>query len=146
MKRVAPLVVVLLVFALLGTIWIVTDRRASQRVFDVYSSANTSEEGLSLASGYLAKTRKVAMLTRPLGREPLERDAVVFRVATELPLLFDPEDLDEKKAGPPKPRLRPLLATDDEAFIRRGGRLVIAAQTGALETAPLKSNIAVKVF
>ncbi|HYI07845.1 MAG TPA: hypothetical protein VEK57_02135 [Thermoanaerobaculia bacterium] len=146
MKRVAPLLFVMLGFAVLGTIWIVTDRRASQRVYDRYSSANTSDKGMSLAFGYLGKTRKVAMLTRPLGREPLERNAVVFRVAEELPLLFDPEMVEEKQAGPPKPKLRPLLTTDDERFIREGGRLVIAAGSGALETMPLKSDVAVKVF
>jgi hypothetical protein len=139
MRRTAPLLAVLLVFLALATTWILTDRRASQRVYDVYSSANTSKQGFSLAAGYLAKTRKVGMLTRPLGREPLERNAVVFRVAEELPLI-EPED---EKA---EPRLRPLLGAAEETFIREGGRLIIGAREGALETAPLASTFAVKVF
>jgi hypothetical protein len=88
------------------------------------------------------------MLTRPVGHEPLERNAVVFRVTQELPLLADPEEIEEKdkKDVLPKPRLRPLITPAEETFLRQGGRLVIAAESGALETETLKSNIAVKVF
>src|SRR6185436_14802521 len=115
MKRALPLVLALLMFAVGSVLWIVTDRRALQRVYDVYSSANTSKDGLSLAAGYLAKKRKVEMLTRPLGREPIERNAVVFRVAEEMPRFFDPEDLDPKQFGPPRPKRLPLLNEKDEA-------------------------------
>ncbi|MFP5245293.1 MAG: hypothetical protein ACLGH0_01270, partial [Thermoanaerobaculia bacterium] len=100
MRRALPLAIAVAAFVLFGVTWILTDRRASQRVYDDYSSANTSETGLSLAAGYLGKQRKVAMLTRPLGRDPIEKNAVVFRVTEEFPTFFDPEELEEDEVGP----------------------------------------------
>src|SRR5882672_6349138 len=114
MRRALPLLLAALAFLAFGILWIVTDRRASQRVYDEYSSANTSPEGLSLAAGYLGKQRKVGTLTRSLARTPVERNAVVFRMADRLPIFFDPEDLDEKQIGPPKPKERPLLSDAEE--------------------------------
>jgi hypothetical protein len=145
-KRALPLIGAVVMFAAISIVWIVTDRRASQRVYDAYSSANTAKEGLSLASGYLAKHRKVSMLTRPLGREPIERDAVVFRVAEELPRFFDPEDLEEKQFGPPRPKRLPLLSDRDEAFVRGGGRIVLAAQQGTLDATVVSDKFARKVL
>jgi hypothetical protein len=145
-KRAFPLVLAVVAFAALSILWIVTDRRAAKRVFDNYSSASTSENGLSLASGYLAKHRKVAMLTRPLGREPLERDAVVFRIADELPRFFDLEDLEKDQIGPPRPKRLPLLTDRDEAFVRGGGRIVVAAHEGALDAMTIKERVARKVL
>jgi hypothetical protein len=146
MKRVIALVFVALIFIALGLAWIITDRRAAQRVYDRFSSANTSETGLSLASGYLAKQRKVAMLTKPLSRATLERNAVMFRVVGSLPIFFDPDDLDEKQFGPPKPKVNPLLNDDELAFVRAGGRFVIAAERGGLDTTHLDGGEAKKVF
>ena len=146
MKRAFPLVLAAVAFAAISILWIVSDRRAAQRVYDQYSSANTSEDGLSLASGYLAKHRKVAMLTRPLGREPLERNAVVFRVADELPRYFDPEDLEEGEMGPPRPKNLPLLTERDEAFVRGGGRIIVAAHRGALDSVTVEDAVARKVL
>jgi hypothetical protein len=143
---VLPILLALSAFAAVAVVWIVTDRRAPQRVYDVYSSANTAKNGLSLASGYLAKHRKVAMLTRPLGREPIERDAVVFRVTEEMPRFFDPEDLEEKEFGPPRPKQLPLLNDRDEAFLRRGGRIVLASSVGTLDAAAAHETIAHKVL
>ena len=147
MRRALPLVLAIVLFVAAGLLWILSDRRASQRIYDDDSSANTSRLGLSLASGYLAKTRKVATLTRPVGRDPLEANAVVFRVAAELPVLFDPEDLDPKQFGPPKPKQRPLLDGAEEAFVRRGGRFVIAARQNLLPVIEIhKGGTARKVF
>lgn len=146
MRRAFPLVLAVVAFAVLSIVWIVTDRRAAKRVYDHYSSANLSEDGLSLASGYLAKHRKVAMLTRPLGREPIERNAVVFRVTDDLPRFFDPENLEEDQVGPPRPKLLPLLTDRDEAFVRGGGRIVIAAHAGALDAVGVKDKTARKVL
>lgn len=146
MRRAFPLVLALVAFATISILWIVTDRRAAQRVYDEYSSANTSEKGLSLAAGYLAKHRKVAMLTRPLGREPLERNAVVFRVTDELPRFFDPEDLEKNQVGPPRPKRLPLLTDRDEAFVRGGGRIVLAAHEGALDAITINKATAHKVL
>jgi hypothetical protein len=86
------------------------------------------------------------MLTRPLGREPIERDAVVLRVTHELPLFFDPEDLGEKEFGPPRPRERALLGDDEDAFVRRGGRMIVATHIGALPAGTPDTTVARKVF
>lgn len=146
MRRLIPLLVAIIAFVAFGLLWIITDERATKRVFDVYSTANTGDDGLSLASGYLARHTKVAMLTRPVGREPIEQNAVVFRIAEELPVFFDPELLDEKEIGPPRPKKRPLLSDAEDAFVRRGGRVVIAAQSGALDINVPAKNVARKVF
>lgn len=146
MRRILPLLLASIAFLSFTFLWIVTDRRASQRVYDAYSSLNTADEGLSLASGYLAKQRKVAMLTRALGRTPIERNAVVFRMADRVPTFFDPEDLDEKQVGPPKPKERPLLNDAEEAFVRRGGRLIVGARVGVLGTVEIDETSIQKVF
>lgn len=145
MRRVAPLLAAITAFAILGVVWIVTDRRASQRVYDEFSSANTSDTGLSRASAYLERRGRVSMLTRRLGRDPIERDAVVFRVTDEVPRLFDPEELGDRKFGPPKPKDQPLLSDAEEQFVSAGGRIVVAAREGLL---PLGGAAAVaeKVF
>lgn len=145
MRRVAPLILAIAVFAAIAVIWIVTDRRASERIYDDFSSLNTSSTGLSRASAYLARRGPVSLLTRPLGRDPIPRDAVVFRISEEVPLLFDPADLEGKQYGPPKPKERQLVSDADDAFLRRGGRIVLAAKLGLLPFGPA-SNVAYKVF
>lgn len=127
MKRVMPLVLAIALFFALAVLWIAGDRRAPERIYDTYSTASTADDGLSLAAGYLAKKRKVSMLTRPIGSSPLERDAVVFRVTESVPVFFDPEEFEGKKAGPPKPKRNPLLGDAEETFVRRGGRMIIAS-------------------
>ena len=146
MRRALPIVLAVAAFAALTILWIASDRRASQRIYDDYSSANTSAKGLSLASGYLAKHHKVSMLTRSIARAQLEHNAVVFRVVNEAPLFFDPEDLEEGQFGPPRPRREALLNDAEETFVREGGRLILAASTGALEVSPAGVNTAKKVF
>jgi hypothetical protein len=86
------------------------------------------------------------MLTRPLGREPIEANAVVFRITHDLPLFFDPEDLAEKEFGPPRPKEKPLLNDAEDAFVRRGGRVIIAAHLGALPSGSPPEKNATKVF
>lgn len=144
MKRAWTLSLALAAFTAVAVLWIVTDRRASQRVYDTYSSVSTAKTGLSLASGYLAKRTKVGTLNRPLGREPVERNAVVFRVAKDIPVFFDPEDLDPKQFGPPKPKRQALLNERDEAFVRRGGRMVLASCCGVLDTTTLDAGETVR--
>jgi len=146
MKRSLPVILALFGFALFAVLWIVTDRRASQRVYDRYSSANTSDRGLSLGAGYLARQRKVAMLTRPLGRKPIERNATVFRLADERPTFFDPEELKENQFGPPRPKRRPLLNGADEEFVRGGGRIIIASTLGVFDSVDVTKTVARKVF
>jgi hypothetical protein len=146
MRRLIPLLIAIAAFAGFGLLWIITDERAAQRVYDVYSSANTSDNGLSLASGYLARRTTVAMLTRPIGREAIEPNAVVFRVTKELPTFFDPESLEQNEIGPPRPKRRPLLNDAEDAFVRKGGRFVIAAEEGALDITSITDATARKVF
>ena len=146
MRRAVPLIVAVALFTALCIAWIVSDRRASQRIYDRYSSANTSDDGLSLGYAYLDRHRPVAMLTRPLARVTLEPDAVVFRVTEEVPLMFDPEELAEKEIGPPRPKLRPILNDAEKAFVRRGGRIIVAAASGLLDTRNVEQETAAKVF
>ncbi|HYO77268.1 MAG TPA: hypothetical protein VE010_12450 [Thermoanaerobaculia bacterium] len=146
MKRAWPLALALVAFALFAVLWIVSDRRAAQRVYDDYSTANTSPSGLSLGYAYLGKQRKVGILTRPFGREPLERNATVFRLADRLPIQFDPELVDDEQVGPPKPRFQPLLNDEAEAFGRAGGRVVIAVTQGVLPSGSVDEDVAQKVF
>lgn len=145
-RRAAPLLFAIAAFFALGILWIVTDRRASERVYDDYSSANTSPKGLSQAAAYLARRGKSEMLTRAVPDAGLERNAVVFRITHELPIFYDPEALDEKQVGPPRPQESPLLSDAEDAFVRRGGRMVIGAHLGALPTRTPAQNKAVKVF
>jgi hypothetical protein len=145
-RRLAPLLAAIAAFAAIGVLWIVTDRRASERVYDDFSSANTSDAGLSQASAYLSRRGSVAMLTRPVGRDPMPRNAVVFRVAEEVPVLFDPEELGDEEYGPPKPKEPQLLSAGEETFVRGGGRIVLAAQTGLLPDADTGETAAEKVF
>ncbi|HET7437801.1 MAG TPA: DUF4350 domain-containing protein [Thermoanaerobaculia bacterium] len=143
-----PLVGVAVAFVLAGVIWIAGDRRASLRVYDDYSTANTSEGGLSLASRYLARSgRRVRMLTHALDARPIEANAVLFRVSAELPVFFDVSEFDE--IGPRNRRRdTPLLSDPEEAFVRRGGRLVIVSPTtaGTLELRGDTQRTAKKVF
>lgn len=145
MKRVLPLLLAIGAFLGISLLWIVADRRASERVYDDYSSANTSNKGLSQAAAYLARRGKSVMLTRRLGRDPIERDAVVFRLTDRLPFFFDPEDLAEGEIGPPRPREQPLLSDDEDAFVRRGGRVVIGVHWLLTPTTPSDTS-ARKVF
>jgi hypothetical protein len=146
MRRALPLLLAIGAFFAVGVVWIVSDQRARERVYDDFSSANTSDNGLSQASAYLARRGKAAMLTRPLGRAPIERDAVVFRVTHNLPLFFDLEDLNEKEFGPPRPKERPLLNDAEDAFVRGGGRMVLGAHMGLLASGTPSEKKAVKVF
>src|SRR5215213_5788711 len=145
-KGFTPLLLATALFAAISALWIVTDRRASERVYDEFSSANTSNSGLSQASAYLARRGRVTMLTTPIERKPIEANAVVFRVTRKVPIVFNPEELDEKQYGPPKPRERQLLTDEEEAFLRNGGRLVLAAQEGLLPWTESKTAKAEKVF
>jgi len=146
LRRALPLVIAATAFASFAILWIVSDRRAPQRIYDEYSSANTSKDGLSLASGYLAKQRNVSMLTCPIARAALERNAVVFRIVDRWMMFFDPEDLEGEQVGPPRPRRQPLLSDAEEAFVRGGGRMILASAGGVLDTVEVSENVARKVF
>src|SRR4028119_1134459 len=78
MRRLLPLLLSIAAFVAITIIWVITDRRASERVYDQYSSANTADGGLSQAAAYLAHRGKTDILTRAIGRDPLAPTAGVF--------------------------------------------------------------------
>ena len=95
-------------------VWLSRDDRISHHAFQPWSSHNSSSQGLSLASRYLAESgRTVAALQRPVDRAFLPADAVLFRVAP------DPRAGDAKV---------PLFTAAEEAWMRGGGRLVLAIE------------------
>jgi hypothetical protein len=153
-RRVLPVIIAIAVFVAAGIAWIVADRRAARHAFDEFSTANTSDEGLSLAARYLARqNRSVRRLTRPLGSQRIDPNAVLFRVTPVLPFFGLPEnfeDLGQKKKNDPKKRklARPILNDHEAAWVRGGGRMVLAAfaNVGSLETRGFHTPKAKKVF
>ncbi|HKO00770.1 MAG TPA: DUF4350 domain-containing protein [Thermoanaerobaculia bacterium] len=160
----------LLVFAIaayfIGAVaWLALDRRVSRQAFTELSSANTADEGVSLAYKYLASSgREVSQLTRPVDANAIPRDAVIFRfVELGSPLSFrdDIPDIDDddpnltdksKKKKPLPPKKRPpataLLSDDEEEWVRRGGRFVLgtADSYGPLKVRGLTIKTARKAF
>jgi hypothetical protein len=145
-KRTWPLIAVFVAYIAATLIWIGNDRRIARNTFDIFSAANTSDQGFSLAMKYLARSgqRKVNLLTTPPDGT-LPANAVVFRAikgqSFSLKDLFGDEDDDKdkekenaakrqpapkKKKKPRTKHVEPLLSDDEEAFVRNGGRFVIA--------------------
>ena len=115
--------------------WLGQDHRLETRVFDAGSVFNTSGEGLSLARRYLQEERApVRVLTRPLTRDHVQTDAVVFRVRpTTLPFrparaetADDDGEARDKKDKKARQELAPILGLAEEEWVRGGGRLVLA--------------------
>jgi len=137
-------------------LWVGGDKRVSKHAFDELSIANTDSQGLSLASKYLARSgRRVDALTLALNDRNVDPRAAVFRLGEvrELPRI---EDLEEKrdqlkKKKKPQPRthyVTPLLNDEEEAWVRGGGRLIVAAgeHFGSLNVAAAPKKVAHKVF
>jgi len=151
MKRAFPLIAVALAYFAVTLTWIGSDRRIAQKTFDTFSAANTSHDGLSLAMKYLARSgrRNVKMLTTPPDTA-LPQQSVVFRVVEGrvafsieefLRRMEREQDEDDEEEGrqagapvapqkgkkkQPHKRVVPLLEAEEEAFIREGGRFVLA--------------------
>lgn len=159
MKRTLPLLLVALAFIAVVMIWVGTDKRVPRQTFDSFSSENTSDEGLSLAYRYLKNRggRPVSKLTRAVDPRKLPSNGVVFRVGK----LFserdffddDDEESSKKKKKPTKLHLKrktaiPILSGDEEEWIRRGGRLVLAIgrQYAGLDIRNTPGKRATKVF
>jgi hypothetical protein len=142
-KRAWPLIAVFAAYIAATLIWIGSDRRIAQQTFPAFSAANTSKEGYSLAMKYLARRggHNVNMLTTPPDGT-LPANAVIFRAIDNTgfnlkDFFTRPDDEDEadaakKKELPKKKKksktkhIEPLLSNDEEAFVRNGGRFVIA--------------------
>ncbi|HVR40217.1 MAG TPA: hypothetical protein VMU84_14070, partial [Thermoanaerobaculia bacterium] len=150
MKRTLPLLLAIAAYFMAVLVWVGSDKRIAHETFDEFSTLNTGDKGLSLASRYLAKQgSRVSMLTRPVSSDRLARDGVMFRV------VFDPRALemllehavkgDREIPDPPKT----LGLTEDEyAWIGRGGRFILAIgeRLGPLEIRGETKTRATKVF
>lgn len=124
-------------------VWVRYDRRSVREVFEHGSVFNAGDEGLSLAYAYLRERSKapVSALQRRVVAGPVPARAVVFRVQGGVgPLLLEEEAKDKKdgkgskddkkkkesqKKEEEEPRV-PLLTSEEEAWVREGGRLVVA--------------------
>jgi hypothetical protein len=177
MKRGTWLLVAAVVAYLVGVmVWVRYDRRSIREVFDHGSIFNTGDEGLSLAYGYLrareAGSEAVATLRQRADPVSLPARAVLFRVRPSVvPFLLpeeeeeeekDGKDAKDKKDGKEKPekdqkaakpkedkQAVPLLTAGEEAWVRGGGRLVLAIDEvyGPLWIDEIKKSPAVrKVF
>ncbi len=156
MKRALPLIAVGVAYVAATLIWIGNDRRIAQKTFGTFSSANTSNEGLSLAMKYLQRSgrRNVKMLTTPPDGT-LPAGSVIFRAlepqegfSLEEFLRSDKEE--KKKKVEPHRDIEPLLSNDEEAYVRHGGRFVIAI-AGRYDVTLTTRNVkpakpAIKVF
>jgi len=138
-KRALPLIAVGVAYVAATLIWIGNDRRIARKTFQTFSSANTSDAGLSLAMKYLQRSgkRNVNMLTTPPDGT-LPAGSVIFR-ALEPQEGFSLEEFlrgqkeeENEKPGKKKKKveshrpIEPLLSNDEEAYVRHGGRFVIA--------------------
>lgn len=143
--RLAALVAVLYMAGV--AVWVRYDRRSVREVFEPGSVFNASDDGLSLAFDYLRERSKapVSALRRRVSSNQVPARAVVFRVeAGRGPLLLEEEEKeekekdgkdskdekDDKKESEEKKKEEearvPLLTSDEEAWVRGGGRLVVA--------------------
>lgn len=119
-------------FVGVSLLWLSRDARLPREAFVDYSVYNTSNSGLSLAHNYLAASRKVQPLARPVERSFLPADAVLFRIR---PFLTMPSWLKEQEGAvhlkpgnawdPQKVSHYPFSAEEDN-WVRGGGRLVLA--------------------
>ena len=134
-------------------VWLSSDKYIKSTLFPPYSLHNTSPEkhGCSLAFRYLKELRgagapPVRELNRTIDFAELEADAVVMRIAPALkPGEHEqPEETEIKKSLKPgkkaKPTVaakdKPLLTAGESAWVRGGGRLVLALEKdyGPIET------------
>lgn len=159
MKRALPLVAAIALFFAGAVVWLGKSRIVARRVFDRYSAENTSEDGLSLAARYLRRGRKVGTLTYPLAPGRVEGNAVVIRTGF-LDIPRSAEEMEDEEEDEPKKEKRAAgrgarrqageaparlsLTTAEEEWVRRGGRLVLAANRETSMNTTLRT--AVKVF
>jgi hypothetical protein len=169
MKRGPWLLALALALYLIGVaVQVRYDRRSMREVFEAGSIFNTGDEGLSLAYGYLrtqaaraGSGATVETFHRRIASDVLPERAVIFRVQPSIaPLLLVEEELaeeesedgkdtnDEEETFAPE-RTPPLLTDGEEAWVRGGGRLVLAVAGlyGPLELDPIQGKATVrKVF
>ncbi len=139
MKRLFPLIAVIVAFYVTAILWIITDSRAAKHTFDESSAANTSDNGASLAFAYLRRNRHVEMLHHLVTSDNVAKNGVVFRIgrAIEPDFLEEQEEKSsaKKEKTPRKHRANPLLTADEAEWVERGGRIVLAIPS---DIGPLK--------
>ncbi len=108
--------------------WLNASRPLGRSAFAAGSVYNTWPDGLSLAYRYLRSRTGAGVLAQPLDAGEVEPRAVIFR-ARPRPERPTREDPDQGKQAKAKPKLAPeagLLTRTEEAWLRGGGRLVLA--------------------
>jgi hypothetical protein len=156
MKRTLFFLGAIAVYFVAVLLWVGGDKRVSKHAYGDFSISNSGEKGLSLASKYLVRVgRRVGPLTLAVNDRNVEPRAVVFRVGTPF-TAFAMEELDEtpkkrKKDEKPKPRthyVTPLLTDEEDAWVRAGGRLIIASEERhrSLDVGAAPDKVAKKVF
>ncbi|HKS22538.1 MAG TPA: hypothetical protein VJZ76_07060 [Thermoanaerobaculia bacterium] len=156
MKRTLFFLAAIAAYFVAVLLWVGGDRRVAKHAYDDFSISNSSEKGLSLASKYLARSgRRVGPLTLAVNDRNVERRAVVFRVGAPAFAYrleeFEEEKSKKKKDKKPEPRthyVKPLLTDEEDAWVRAGGRLVIATDEryGSLDVNRASNKAAKKVF
>jgi hypothetical protein len=144
MRRALPLILAIAAFFIAGLIWISSN--VAGHAFPARSALNTSPQGCSLAFAYLSRHGMANMLTTPMRDGAVPANAIVFRIDS-----FDAEDFrgEDDEPDDKRPKTAPFfLATADEEFVRKGGRLVLANGYlgGGLEMREDAGKAAVKVF
>lgn len=123
---------VVALFVAVSLLWLSRDSRIPREAFVDYSVYNTSPAGLSLAYNYLASSRQVQPLARPVERAYLPPDAVLFRVRplATLPSWLKPHEgsvhLSPANAWDDKHGSNYPFSAEEESWVRGGGRLVLA--------------------
>lgn len=156
MKRTLFFLAAIAAYFVAVLLWVGGDKRVAKHAYDDFSISNSGETGLSLASKYLARSgRRVGPLTLALNDRNVERRAVVFRLGAPS-AAFAREEFDEKrkkrkKGEKPEPRthyVTPLLSDEEDAWVRAGGRLVIASEKRfqSLDVGDATNKAAKKVF
>lgn len=122
------------------TFWIGNDPTITASAYDAFSSYNTSPGGTSQAFAYLSLRRgawRVRRLEREIALERPPDDATILRIgAARAPMAVAIERPDAQKNEKKKPaeeptrdkEVDPFLADDEDAWVRSGGRLLIALQ------------------
>lgn len=156
MKRTLIFVAAVAAYFLAVVLWVGGDRRVRKHAFGDYSAASAAPTGVSLASKYLARSgRRVDALTLALNERNVEPGAVVFRIGppseARTPDLEELRNEMKETKKKPKPRthyVTPLLNDEEEAWVRGGGRLIVAADEhyGSLSVADAPEKLARKVF
>ena len=154
MKRTLMFAVPIALYFAAVALWVGGDKRVSKHAFDEFSASSTAPKGVSLAAKYLARDgRRVDALTLALNDRNVAPGAVVFRIGPQAQVDFrtELEEMREKKTKAKKPRthyVTPLLNDEEEAWVRAGGRLVVAAEGhyGSLDVSDAPARVAKKVF